>query len=123
MEGLSSFRHHKVGKKSELTLVWLPEDPEEAPIEQVREIQHTYDYGHFACVSACARAHVLFAFFKFSGISAENFFFLFLVSSSDYFNLHTGEGAASSRRRTHEIQRGSQKARRKQERLRSETAE
>lgn len=46
VEGLSSFRHRKVGKKSELTLVWLPEDLEEAPIEQVRNT-HTYDYGHF----------------------------------------------------------------------------
>lgn len=38
VEGLSSFRHRKVGKKSELTLVWLPEDPEEAPIEQTISI-------------------------------------------------------------------------------------
>ncbi|KAK2895629.1 hypothetical protein Q8A73_015117 [Channa argus] len=33
--GLDSFKHHKVGKKSELTLIWTPEDLEKAPIEQV----------------------------------------------------------------------------------------
>lgn len=33
--GLDSFHHRKVGKKSELTLVWSSEDPEEAPEEQV----------------------------------------------------------------------------------------
>ncbi|XP_023277675.1 DIS3-like exonuclease 2 [Seriola lalandi dorsalis] len=33
--GLDSFHHRKVGKKSELTLVWTPEDAEEAPVEQV----------------------------------------------------------------------------------------
>uniref|UniRef100_A0A8C2WLH2 DIS3-like exonuclease 2 n=1 Tax=Cyclopterus lumpus TaxID=8103 RepID=A0A8C2WLH2_CYCLU len=32
--GLKSFHHHKVGKKSELTLVWSSEDPEKAPVEQ-----------------------------------------------------------------------------------------
>lgn len=36
--GLQSFRHHKVGKKSELTLVWTAEDPEKAPVEQVISI-------------------------------------------------------------------------------------
>ncbi|XP_038574530.1 DIS3-like exonuclease 2 isoform X2 [Micropterus salmoides] len=36
--GLESFRHHKVGKKSELTLVWTPEDPEKPPVEQVISI-------------------------------------------------------------------------------------
>lgn len=34
--GLASFQHHKVGKKSELTLVWIPEDREQGPVEQVR---------------------------------------------------------------------------------------
>ncbi|KAG7227320.1 hypothetical protein INR49_000324 [Caranx melampygus] len=36
--GLHSFQHRKVGKKSELTLVWIPEDPEMAPVEQVISI-------------------------------------------------------------------------------------
>ncbi|KAI4809719.1 hypothetical protein KUCAC02_018585 [Chaenocephalus aceratus] len=36
--GLSSFRHHKVGKKSELTLLWIPEDLNKAPVEQVISI-------------------------------------------------------------------------------------
>ncbi|XP_078120727.1 DIS3-like exonuclease 2 [Sander vitreus] len=36
--GLDSFHHRKVGKKSELTLVWTPEDPEKAPEEQVISI-------------------------------------------------------------------------------------
>uniref|UniRef100_A0A8D3AKY1 DIS3-like exonuclease 2 n=1 Tax=Scophthalmus maximus TaxID=52904 RepID=A0A8D3AKY1_SCOMX len=36
VSGLDSFRHHKVGKKSELTLVWTPDDLEKAPVEQVR---------------------------------------------------------------------------------------
>ncbi|KAM9844322.1 DIS3-like exonuclease 2 isoform 1-T2 [Aulostomus maculatus] len=35
---LASFHHRKVGKKSELTLVWIPEDLEEAPVEQVISI-------------------------------------------------------------------------------------
>lgn len=34
--GVSSFRHQKVGKKSELILLWAPEDLEEPPVEQVR---------------------------------------------------------------------------------------
>uniref|UniRef100_H3CR27 DIS3-like exonuclease 2 n=1 Tax=Tetraodon nigroviridis TaxID=99883 RepID=H3CR27_TETNG len=33
--GVSSFRHQKVGKKSELILLWAPEDLEEPPVEQV----------------------------------------------------------------------------------------
>uniref|UniRef100_A0A674MIH5 DIS3-like exonuclease 2 n=1 Tax=Takifugu rubripes TaxID=31033 RepID=A0A674MIH5_TAKRU len=32
---LVSFRHHKVGKKSELVLLWAAEDLEEPPVEQV----------------------------------------------------------------------------------------
>ncbi|XP_034744107.1 DIS3-like exonuclease 2 isoform X2 [Etheostoma cragini] len=36
--GLESFHHRKVGKKSELTLVWTPEDPEKASEEQVISI-------------------------------------------------------------------------------------
>ncbi|XP_042354169.1 DIS3-like exonuclease 2 [Plectropomus leopardus] len=36
--GLDSFHHRKVGKKSELTLVWTSEDPEKAPVEQVISI-------------------------------------------------------------------------------------
>ncbi|KAF0047290.1 hypothetical protein F2P81_000923 [Scophthalmus maximus] len=35
VSGLDSFRHHKVGKKSELTLVWTPDDLEKAPVEQI----------------------------------------------------------------------------------------
>uniref|UniRef100_A0A8C6LAE1 DIS3-like exonuclease 2 n=1 Tax=Nothobranchius furzeri TaxID=105023 RepID=A0A8C6LAE1_NOTFU len=38
--GLSSFHHRKVGKKSELRLVWKPKDQESPPIEQVR-LQNT----------------------------------------------------------------------------------
>ncbi|XP_072219134.1 DIS3-like exonuclease 2 isoform X1 [Leuresthes tenuis] len=38
ISGLASFHHRKVGKKSELTLVWLPEDPENPPVEQVISI-------------------------------------------------------------------------------------
>lgn len=34
--GLDSFHHRKVGKKSELTLVWTAEELEKPPIEQVR---------------------------------------------------------------------------------------
>lgn len=34
--GLDSFHHRKVGKTSELTLVWTAEDREKAPVEQVR---------------------------------------------------------------------------------------
>uniref|UniRef100_A0A7N6C109 DIS3-like exonuclease 2 n=1 Tax=Anabas testudineus TaxID=64144 RepID=A0A7N6C109_ANATE len=34
--GLDSFHHRKVGKKSELTLVWAAEDPEKPRVEQVR---------------------------------------------------------------------------------------
>lgn len=33
--GLVSFRYHKVGKKSELVLLWAAEDLEEPPMEQV----------------------------------------------------------------------------------------
>ncbi|XP_074545073.1 DIS3-like exonuclease 2 [Halichoeres trimaculatus] len=33
--GLDSFHHRKVGKKSELTLVWIPEDNGKPPVEQV----------------------------------------------------------------------------------------
>uniref|UniRef100_A0A7N6A8S7 DIS3-like exonuclease 2 n=1 Tax=Anabas testudineus TaxID=64144 RepID=A0A7N6A8S7_ANATE len=33
--GLDSFHHRKVGKKSELTLVWAAEDPEKPRVEQV----------------------------------------------------------------------------------------
>ncbi|KAL6104148.1 dis3l2 [Pungitius sinensis] len=36
--GLDSFRHRKVGKTSELTLVWRAEDRENAPVEQVISI-------------------------------------------------------------------------------------
>ncbi|KAL7387350.1 hypothetical protein ABVT39_022444 [Epinephelus coioides] len=36
--GLDSFHHRKVGKKSELTLVWTAEDQEKAPVEQVISI-------------------------------------------------------------------------------------
>nr|XP_020504890.1 DIS3-like exonuclease 2 [Labrus bergylta] len=36
--GLDSFHHRKVGKKSELTLVWTSEDPEKPPEEQVISI-------------------------------------------------------------------------------------
>ncbi|XP_044074661.1 DIS3-like exonuclease 2 isoform X2 [Siniperca chuatsi] len=36
--GLDSFHPRKVGKKSELTLVWTPEDPEKPPVEQVISI-------------------------------------------------------------------------------------
>ncbi|XP_076601394.1 DIS3-like exonuclease 2 [Chaetodon auriga] len=36
--GLDSFHHRKVGKKSELTLVWTPEDPKKPPLEQVISI-------------------------------------------------------------------------------------
>ncbi|XP_074506588.1 DIS3-like exonuclease 2 isoform X2 [Sebastes fasciatus] len=36
--GLDSFRHRKVGKKSELTLLWTPDDLEKAPVEQVISI-------------------------------------------------------------------------------------
>ncbi|XP_034558408.1 DIS3-like exonuclease 2 isoform X2 [Notolabrus celidotus] len=36
--GLDSFHHRKVGKKSELTLVWTPEDQEKPPVEQVISI-------------------------------------------------------------------------------------
>ncbi|XP_024129553.1 DIS3-like exonuclease 2 isoform X1 [Oryzias melastigma] len=38
IEGLKSFRFHQVEKKAELTLVWLPEDPEGSPFEQVISI-------------------------------------------------------------------------------------
>ncbi|XP_062260427.1 DIS3-like exonuclease 2 [Platichthys flesus] len=33
--GLASFHHRRVGKKSELTLIWTPEDLEKAPVEQI----------------------------------------------------------------------------------------
>uniref|UniRef100_A0A7N8WS13 DIS3-like exonuclease 2 n=1 Tax=Mastacembelus armatus TaxID=205130 RepID=A0A7N8WS13_9TELE len=33
--GLDSFQHRKVGKKSELTLVWTPEEQEKLPVEQI----------------------------------------------------------------------------------------
>lgn len=36
--GLDSFHHRKVGKKSELTLVWTAEDLEKPPVEQVRTL-------------------------------------------------------------------------------------
>ncbi|CAJ1071658.1 DIS3-like exonuclease 2 isoform X1 [Xyrichtys novacula] len=36
--GLDSFHHRKVGKKSELTLVWTPEDQERPAVEQVISI-------------------------------------------------------------------------------------
>ncbi|KAG7525593.1 DIS3-like exonuclease 2 [Solea senegalensis] len=36
--GVDSFHHHKVGKKSELTLVWTPDDMEKAPVEQIISI-------------------------------------------------------------------------------------
>uniref|UniRef100_H2M031 DIS3-like exonuclease 2 n=1 Tax=Oryzias latipes TaxID=8090 RepID=H2M031_ORYLA len=37
-KGLQSFRYHQVGKKSELTLVWLPENQDGPPFEQVISI-------------------------------------------------------------------------------------
>ncbi|KAF7652878.1 hypothetical protein LDENG_00091060 [Lucifuga dentata] len=36
--GLESFRHHKVGKKAELTLVWSAEEPQKAHVEQIISI-------------------------------------------------------------------------------------
>uniref|UniRef100_A0A3Q1FN38 DIS3-like exonuclease 2 n=1 Tax=Acanthochromis polyacanthus TaxID=80966 RepID=A0A3Q1FN38_9TELE len=36
--GLDTFHHRKVGKKSELTLLWTPEDLERTPVEQVISI-------------------------------------------------------------------------------------
>ncbi|XP_051944055.1 DIS3-like exonuclease 2 isoform X1 [Hippocampus zosterae] len=36
--GLASFHHRKVGKKSELTLLWTADDPQEPPFEQVISI-------------------------------------------------------------------------------------
>ncbi|XP_077580431.1 DIS3-like exonuclease 2 isoform X1 [Stigmatopora nigra] len=36
--GLASFHHQKVGKKSELTLLWTPEDVKKLPVEQVISI-------------------------------------------------------------------------------------
>ncbi|XP_059200802.1 DIS3-like exonuclease 2 [Centropristis striata] len=36
--GLDTFHHRKVGKKSELTLIWTPEDQEKAPVEQIISI-------------------------------------------------------------------------------------
>ncbi|KAM9323650.1 DIS3-like exonuclease 2 [Pholidichthys leucotaenia] len=36
--GLNAFKHRKVGKNSELTLVWTSEDPEDPPVEQVISI-------------------------------------------------------------------------------------
>ncbi|XP_054623286.1 DIS3-like exonuclease 2 [Dunckerocampus dactyliophorus] len=36
--GLASFQHRKVGKKSELTLLWTPEDLQGTPVEQVISI-------------------------------------------------------------------------------------
>ncbi|XP_070701594.1 DIS3-like exonuclease 2 isoform X2 [Pempheris klunzingeri] len=36
--GLDSFHHRKVGKKSELTLVWMPEDQKKPQVEQVISI-------------------------------------------------------------------------------------
>uniref|UniRef100_A0A3P8U954 DIS3-like exonuclease 2 n=1 Tax=Amphiprion percula TaxID=161767 RepID=A0A3P8U954_AMPPE len=36
--GLDTFHHRKVGKKSELTLLWTPEDLENPPVEQVISI-------------------------------------------------------------------------------------
>ncbi|KAI3375239.1 hypothetical protein L3Q82_021745, partial [Scortum barcoo] len=36
--GLDTFHHRKVGKKSELTLVWTPEDLEKPPVEQIISI-------------------------------------------------------------------------------------
>lgn len=66
MEALSSFRHHKVGKRSELTLVWLPEDPEEAPVEQVGDATHTY--------TCCVRTIV--TLFELSGEVSTDFLIL-----------------------------------------------
>ncbi|XP_077415346.1 DIS3-like exonuclease 2 isoform X2 [Vanacampus margaritifer] len=36
--GLVTFHHHKVGKKSEMTLLWTAEDPQKPPFEQVISI-------------------------------------------------------------------------------------
>ncbi|XP_061790965.1 DIS3-like exonuclease 2 [Nerophis lumbriciformis] len=38
LAGLASFHHRKVGKKSELTLLWTPEDQEQPQVEQVISI-------------------------------------------------------------------------------------
>ncbi|KAM6918323.1 DIS3-like exonuclease 2 [Xenentodon cancila] len=38
VEGLVSFHHRKVGMKSEITLIWTPEDPKNPPVEQVISI-------------------------------------------------------------------------------------
>jgi len=44
--GLDSFHHRKVGKKSELTLIWTAEDQEKAPVEQVRTADTENAFGH-----------------------------------------------------------------------------
>ncbi|XP_061588980.1 DIS3-like exonuclease 2 [Cololabis saira] len=38
VDGLLSFQHRKVGMRSEITLVWAPEDLEDPPVEQVISI-------------------------------------------------------------------------------------
>lgn len=42
--GLVSFRYQKVGKKSELVLLWAAEDPEEPPVEQVGTPRLFFEY-------------------------------------------------------------------------------
>uniref|UniRef100_A0AAQ5ZAS7 DIS3-like exonuclease 2 n=1 Tax=Amphiprion ocellaris TaxID=80972 RepID=A0AAQ5ZAS7_AMPOC len=50
--GLDTFHHRKVGKKSELTLLWTPEDLENPPVEQVRTTNTV-----FVVILALATAH------------------------------------------------------------------
>lgn len=50
VEGLSTFHHRKVGKKSELTLLWLPEDLEQPSVEQVTT---THTHTHLNILLSC----------------------------------------------------------------------
>lgn len=76
-----------MGKKSELILLWAPEDLEEPPVEQVRNTR---------------AAEMTDASQKCSQL------LFYLVG---YLPLHAGGGAAQSGRRAHEIQRRAAEAR------------
>ncbi|XP_077391765.1 DIS3-like exonuclease 2 [Festucalex cinctus] len=63
--GLVTFHHHKVGKKSEMTLLWTAEDPQKPPFEQVIsiftlvEVQLKADSLPMKCIALLKRPNAI----------------------------------------------------------------
>ena len=54
VEGLEKFQHHKVGKKSELTLVWASDDPQKPSESQV--MPNSQIFTHRQATLSCNRS-------------------------------------------------------------------